>query len=117
MITNTKTNNIIKLDRMKIYVFDWGGATEWVAAKSLKQAKECYEYETGNSDTDDCDISLMPREKWGDALLCDHEEREPIGEEYDKNNYHKGYKIIMTFEEYMNECVGNEPEIIASTEY
>ena len=99
---------------MKIYEFDWGGDTDWIFAPTLKEAKKFYLQLTGIDDFDDCEISDVQKKKWGSEFIVDLDEYEPDDdEEYDKDEYCDGYKIIESFAEYAERNTGTD--IIAST--
>ena len=103
---------------MNIYEFKFSnGGKDWVFAPDLKTAKEFLSSHTGCDDlVDGCKVTCIPESKWDTFLVLDPDEIEPDYEEnYNKDEYFSGLKIIETFAQYA--ARETKTDIIATTDY
>ena len=78
---------------MLIFEFKWKtGATDWVFAPDLEEAKDFYISHTECGDLEGCTVTEVPEEKWGEMYIIDPNEITP-DEEFNEDDYICGYKI------------------------
>ena len=111
---------------MNIYKFEYhSGEADWVYAPNKKEAKKFYLDFTGCGNLEGYTITKVPKKEWKGNFILDINEIEPDPDdlEYDlhypdghrEEDYHNGYKIEMTFEEYAE--THKYTDIIATTEF
>lgn len=103
---------------MKIYEFEFdGGATDWVFAPDVDEAKEFYLDYSGCGDGDGYKVREVPKSEWDDKYLLDINDMEPCDSdvEYNEDDYSNGYKIIESFADYAKH--NSITDIIATTEF
>lgn len=106
----TKTKAIIN-----IYSFE-KGETDWVFASDMQEAKDFYLNYTQCGDLEGYTIKNVPKDEWSKHYILDLNEPEPDAEEdYWEEDYHNGYKIEETFEEYAKR--NTIKDFICSTAY
>ena len=89
--------------------------TYWILAKNKKDAEQIYEQEVGNDDINTSIMKEIPQNKWGELYIFDPNDYHPDPPEDKIDDYHNGFKIIMSFEQYAEGETGGS--IISSTEY
>lgn len=97
---------------MKLFVFSDDTYKSWILAENLNGAQEFYDKEFGLSDRFEVDAVL--KKDWDKLKLVDPDEPEPE-EDYNPDDYASGYKILMSFKEYIEK--NQFTHSIASTEY
>lgn len=90
---------------MKIYEFDYGGATDWVFAPNIKEARKFYIQFSECGDLDGCTVKSVPKSKWSEMTIINPDEFNEEGE----------YQVIETFKEYAER--NTQTDIIATTEF
>jgi len=86
---------------MYIYEFEFDkDYIDWVFAPNIKEAKSFYLSFTGCGCIEDYKISRVPKKKWASLFILDINEYCEDVPEDEEDNYHGGYKIEMTLEEY-----------------
>jgi len=103
---------------MVIYKFDFEHAYDVVAGPTKKEIIDFYLGFTGmgKDDLECAEITKIPKSKWNQSVIVD-----PENVDYDKPNQNgrdrNGYKILTTFQDYVNEIKEGDCEIIATTAY
>ena len=88
---------------MEIFAFNWlNGLIDWVLAEDVNEAEKFYLNYTGLKTLIgcECEVKMLSEEECKNNYLLDLNEQEPEDIEYNKDEYCRGYKIIMSFSEY-----------------
>ena len=103
---------------MNFYEFTYeGGARDWVYAPGEEEAKQFYIDQTGCHNIDGYTVRLVPEDEWQTTYILDSNESEPDEdeEEYNEDDYHNGYKILMNFKEYAEK--NTSMDMVATSEF
>ncbi len=103
---------------MNAYQFKYhSGETDWVVAPDMREAKLFYKKEIGDTNLEGFEIKKLTKKQLREHYILDIDSPEPDPEEveYEEGDYSDGYKIKMTFEEYLK--TAKSTELFCTSEY
>jgi len=104
---------------MKVFVFNFDGAKDWVLSHDKERAEEFYKNETSNWNLDGYEVTELSEKQMKEHYILDPNETEPDPEEeeYNEDDYCNGCKVIESFYNYALDENNHYSHIICSNEY
>jgi hypothetical protein len=104
---------------MNVYQFKYhSGETDWVVAPEMREAKSFYKNHIGDTDLEGFEVTKLTKKQLREHHILDVDSPEPDidgEEEYNPDEYSNGFKILMTFEEYLK--TAKSTELFCTSEY